>query len=236
MRLTTSYGSYEIEPMPGQPQIALCHSFFIVEHARGQGRASALKRHQNDVLVQQHYDLAICTVASTNTRQHSVLSKAGWVPLMTFTNSRLGGETLIYGFDVAAARSCAASALAAEPPPGRGGMTDALHLLRVLQGHIEEGKLVHRGVFSDKDFGYAIQCARHELERLRGERCVLHSLLCDANHFLRLTDLDPIDESNLSPSGNSLREARQKIFDVLLKIDHEKISDALSLIPIAKSR
>lgn len=115
MRLTTSYGSYEIEPMPGQPQIALCHSFFIIERARGQGHGHALKRHQTAVLMQQHYDYAICTVASTNIRQHQVLRKAGWTLLSAFRNQRLGGETVIYGFDLAAARSRVVAALAAEP-------------------------------------------------------------------------------------------------------------------------
>lgn len=115
MRHTTLHGAYEIADMPGQPQLALCHSLFVVEHARGQGHGRALKQHQGQVLMQQHYDFALCTVAGNNARQQAVLRHAGWAPMAAFPNSRLGGETLIYGFDVAAARQRAVAAL--EPNP-----------------------------------------------------------------------------------------------------------------------
>lgn len=111
MKFSTAYGAFEIDSMPGQPQVALCHSFFVPESHRGQGFAHALKQDQIRVLLGQQYDFAICTVAAGNDRQVAVLERAGWRVLMDgFCNSRLGGQTLIFGFDVAAARKRAEQA------------------------------------------------------------------------------------------------------------------------------
>jgi hypothetical protein len=104
MKHTTPYGAFEIDAMPGQPQLALCHSFFVPEHNRGRGYGHRLKRHQIDLLIEGHFDFAVCTVAGDNNRQHAVLESAGWELLGSFKNSRIGGLTMIYGFDVAAAR------------------------------------------------------------------------------------------------------------------------------------
>jgi hypothetical protein len=105
MKFAMQYGAFEIESMPGQPQVAICHSFFVPETLRGRGLAHALKQDQIRVLIDQHYDFAICTVAASNVRQISVLKRAGWSPIVTgFQNSRIGGHTLIFGFDVSAVR------------------------------------------------------------------------------------------------------------------------------------
>lgn len=115
MRHTTLHGGYEITDMPGQPQMALCHSFFVCENSRGRGRAHALKEHQNNTLIASLYDFAICTVADSNTRQRAVLDRAGWLLQGSFINSRIGGVTLIYGFDVEAARRRSVAVI--EPDP-----------------------------------------------------------------------------------------------------------------------
>lgn len=103
-RYTFPYGAFNIEPMPGQPQIALCHSFFVPAHLRGQGNGNRLKAAQNRLLIDNHYDLVICTVAHDNVRQRAVLKAAGWVMVTGFENSRLGGVTTVYQFNVSDAR------------------------------------------------------------------------------------------------------------------------------------
>lgn len=100
MRRSTVYGSYAIDQMPQQPQVALCHSFFVPLRQRGRGFAHRLKTQQLQTLREEHYDYALCTVASDNAAQHAVLEKSGWVKLAEFDNNRIGGKTEIWGAKV----------------------------------------------------------------------------------------------------------------------------------------
>lgn len=34
MRFATQYGAYEIESVPSQPQVAICHGFFVHHEIR----------------------------------------------------------------------------------------------------------------------------------------------------------------------------------------------------------
>ncbi len=105
MKHSTEFGAFNIDPMPGQPQLALCHSFFVPEPLRGRGYGHILKDQQAQALIDGHLDFAICTVAADNARQRAVLKRAGWQYLGEFANTRIGGRTCIYGFDVTAART-----------------------------------------------------------------------------------------------------------------------------------
>jgi len=97
-RHSTGYGAYIIEPMPSQPQMALCHGFFVKHDMRGAGRGHELKAAQNAQLDADGYDYAICTVDKSNEFQQRVLQKAGWERLAAFPNTKTGGTTLIYGW------------------------------------------------------------------------------------------------------------------------------------------
>lgn len=99
-RYATHYGSYEIDSVPGQPQIAHCHSLFVKREHRGQGRGYALKGHQMVTLVQLGYDYATCTIDASNGRQRAILEKTGWHLLQNITNSRTGGITQLWGWAV----------------------------------------------------------------------------------------------------------------------------------------
>lgn len=100
-RYAAPFGAYEITPVPGQPQIAHCHGFFVRHDRRGEGLALALKLEQNAMLLELGYDYATCTVDAQNERQQKVLKKAGWYKISEFQNSKTGGTTLIYGWHVA---------------------------------------------------------------------------------------------------------------------------------------
>lgn len=99
-RYATNYGAYNIESMPSQPQIALCHGFFVPANLRGHGYGKALKRDQENQLKADMFDYAICTCDKANEIQQKVLASAGWSLLGEFSNSKTGGKTQIWGRDV----------------------------------------------------------------------------------------------------------------------------------------
>lgn len=99
-RYATEHGAYEIDSMPGQVQVALCHGFYIELDQRGRGLAHLQKEHQNLILSELGYDNAICTVAHDNAAQKRVLELAGWNRLSAFPNTRLGGMTELWGYVV----------------------------------------------------------------------------------------------------------------------------------------
>lgn len=103
-RYATPYGAYEIDSVPGQPQIAHCHSLHIKLEHRGQGLGCALKAHQMQTLHALGYDYATCTIDGSNERQRKVLTKAGWNMLQNITNSRTGGITQLWGWHVKASK------------------------------------------------------------------------------------------------------------------------------------
>ncbi len=88
MRHATDNGFFEVVPMPAQPQLAICHGFGVPETMRGQGRGHALKREQIELLRQQRYDAAICTVRDDNAAQHHILIDAGYQRIGGFRDSR----------------------------------------------------------------------------------------------------------------------------------------------------
>jgi GNAT superfamily N-acetyltransferase len=99
-RYAFEQGAFCIDELPNQPQIAHCHSFFVHLHLRGKGLAKALKAEQNRILREQGYNYAQCTTAGDNHAQHAVLEASGWRPVARFENSRSGGNTIIWGWQV----------------------------------------------------------------------------------------------------------------------------------------
>lgn len=99
-RHTTFAGTFCVDQMPAQPQLALCHGFFVPTRQRGRGFAHMLKHQQMNMLRAENFDFAICTMDSSNAAQQAVLSKAGWQRLAEFDNSRTGGKTQVWGAKV----------------------------------------------------------------------------------------------------------------------------------------
>lgn len=100
IRIGNHAGAFEISTLPGQPQVAICHSFFVAEDQRGKGLSHALKLRQAAELRSNRFDFAICTVAATNGRQKSALTRAGWQKLAEFRNSRQSETTELWGLTV----------------------------------------------------------------------------------------------------------------------------------------
>ena len=100
-RYATPHGAYEIDSVPGQPQIAHCHGLFVKPHLRGNGHGHALKAHQMQTLRDLGYDYATCTIDAQNDRQRTILMKSGWRLLGNIPNSKAGGITQLWGWHVA---------------------------------------------------------------------------------------------------------------------------------------
>lgn len=100
MRVSTPQGCYEIESMPSQPQLAICHGFFVPVHLRGKGLANKLKQIQAQTLAHLGYDYATCTVCSSNSAQKQVLHNAGWRMLASFRSSKTGEPVELWGWTV----------------------------------------------------------------------------------------------------------------------------------------
>lgn len=96
-RHASTAGAFEIDSLPGQSQVAVCHGFFVRTDARGKGNAHKLKLRQNAELRLKNYDFAVCTVAAGNAAQKRVLLQAGWQKLTEFTNRRSCETTEIWG-------------------------------------------------------------------------------------------------------------------------------------------
>lgn len=90
-------GAFEITSLPGQSQVAVCHSLFVLDHQRGHGHGHSLKASQRHILQALHYDYAICTVAAENAAQIEILRQAGWQKLAEFKNRRSCETTELWG-------------------------------------------------------------------------------------------------------------------------------------------
>lgn len=96
-RHSTTFGAFEVDSLPSQPQIGVCHAFFVRHDRRGEGLAHTLKTVQANVLAHDQYDYGLCTCDGANVAQQRVLSAAGWRMLDAFSNSKTGGVTQIWG-------------------------------------------------------------------------------------------------------------------------------------------
>lgn len=93
-------GAFHIDPIPSQPQVAHCHGFFVPVDMRGKGNGIQLKLKQMEQLRLDHYDFATATVDGNNAAQIAILKKTGWRHLASFTNSKTGGTTELWGCQV----------------------------------------------------------------------------------------------------------------------------------------
>lgn len=99
-RYAYPFGAFCIDAIPNQPQVAHCHSFFVHDTHRGQGKGKLLKLTQLEVLRTLGFNFATCTTAGDNHRQHRVLESVGWNRLCEFPNSLTGGTTVLWGWEV----------------------------------------------------------------------------------------------------------------------------------------
>jgi RimJ/RimL family protein N-acetyltransferase len=102
MRFCNDIGVFEIDSLPSQVQVGVCHGFFVHEHKRGQGLASVLHARQIKELRDLGYDYAICTVSGENPAQSKAIKNAGWTLTNTFFNRRICQKTEVWELDIVA--------------------------------------------------------------------------------------------------------------------------------------
>jgi len=97
-RFAAKDGAFEIDSLPSQCQVAICHGFYIKPDSRGQGAAHTLKQYQNDCIKDLGYNYAICTVVASNMAQKRVLTRQGWIKLTDFYSERQDEDVEIWGY------------------------------------------------------------------------------------------------------------------------------------------
>lgn len=98
-RFATKFGAFEIDSLPSQCQVAVCHGFYVKPEYRGKGLSHDLKMYQSTCVEDLGYDYAVCTVAKANAAQKAVLAKAGWRSLAMFFSKRQNEHIEIWGQD-----------------------------------------------------------------------------------------------------------------------------------------
>lgn len=106
-RFSTPYGCYEIDSLPSQVGVAICHGFEVFPEYRGKGHGKMLKAHQMEMLKSLGYRFAQCTVISSNARQKSVLRGFGWEHMSRFYSTRQGKEVEIWGCKISSDKEVA---------------------------------------------------------------------------------------------------------------------------------
>lgn len=89
-RYTTTYGVYHITPKPEMPQVAICHSFYVMADVRGIGHGHKLMDSMMWNLEMEHFDYAMLTTAADNLAMQAILVRAGWTLSSTFFNRKTG--------------------------------------------------------------------------------------------------------------------------------------------------
>ncbi len=97
-RFAAEDGAFEIDSLPSQCQVAICHGFYIKPDSRGKGKANELKQYQNACVQELGYNYAICTVVA-NMAQKRVLARQGWTKLTDFYSERQDEDVEIWGYE-----------------------------------------------------------------------------------------------------------------------------------------
>lgn len=97
-RFAAEDGAFEIDSLPSQCQVAICHGFYIKPDSRGKGKANELKQYQNACVQELGYNYAICTVVANNYAQKRVLANNGWAKLTEFYSERQDEDVEIWGY------------------------------------------------------------------------------------------------------------------------------------------
>lgn len=90
-------GFYEINSMPGCPQIAISNQAFIGPQYRKQGYGTKFHKHRLDFMTELGFNYVMCTVNADNTPQLKILSSCGWKELSRFKNSQTEHTIIIFG-------------------------------------------------------------------------------------------------------------------------------------------
>lgn len=95
MRFGDYAGAFEIDSLPGNPQVAVSHAVYVKAKGKGHGKAQHAQRLGQ--LSRLCYDYVLCTVDTANDTQVHILEQNGWTKLDSFTSSKTSHLVAIYG-------------------------------------------------------------------------------------------------------------------------------------------
>ena len=90
-------GFYEINSLPGCPQVAVSNHAFINPAFRNNGYGKRYHGERLANLKELGYDYVVCTVKADNVFQKKILTRFGWKFLDQFLNKDTGNVVELYG-------------------------------------------------------------------------------------------------------------------------------------------
>ncbi len=90
-------GSYRIDDLPGNSQIAVSNAAFIHPNQRGKGHGKKVHKEKLNLMIELGYDIALCTVVTSNEPQIRIVEKNGWEKLMQFKSKKTGNDIILFG-------------------------------------------------------------------------------------------------------------------------------------------
>lgn len=99
-RYSGTYGSWQLDDLPGCSQVCVSHSAFILPDKRGGDLGNNYHRVRLIQIKEQKYDAVIATVDERNERQIKILTKFGWTKLRVFKSNKTGHDVGLWFRDV----------------------------------------------------------------------------------------------------------------------------------------
>lgn len=90
-------GFYEINSLPGCPQVAVSNQAFIGPQYRKQGYGTRYHEQRLKEMKELGYNYVICTVNADNTPQLAILKKFDWKELSRFKNVQTSHDVILFG-------------------------------------------------------------------------------------------------------------------------------------------
>lgn len=85
-RVNEVIGGYEIDPLPGNGDVAVSHGVYLREGFRGAGLGQRQHEERLANITNQNYMAVICTVREDNEVEKHILTKNGWTKVWGFPN------------------------------------------------------------------------------------------------------------------------------------------------------
>lgn len=93
-------GYWEVNSLPGCPQVAVSNHAFINPAYRNQGYGKIYHAERLRTLKELGFNYVLCTVKTNNIFQIKILQRFGWKLFDGFHNSETDNDVLFYGKDL----------------------------------------------------------------------------------------------------------------------------------------
>lgn len=87
----------KIYELPGNAQIAVFNYAFLPKHKRGKGKGKLAHQQRLETSRELGFDMALCTVVSSNATEKAILKRFGWEYLFQFHSSKSDNYVELWG-------------------------------------------------------------------------------------------------------------------------------------------